>query len=104
MPDRSVITADGLDLSFIHAAILDANNNPVVTSEIELSTKVEGAGELAGFGSGNPKTDENYGTGKRFTFDGRALICVRAGRTAGNIKIEVSASGLETAAVTISCK
>jgi beta-galactosidase len=103
-PDRTVISADGLDLCFIHATVLDADNNPVITSEVELSAKVEGAGVLAGFGSGNPCTPENYGTGKRLVFDGRALLCVRAGRSAGDIRIDVSADGLESASITICCK
>lgn len=103
-PDRTVITADGLDLSFVHATILDAENNPVVTSDIELYVKVDGAGTLAGFGSGNPCTPENYGTGKRFVFDGRALLCVRAGREPGKIEIEVGAEGLEGQTITVECK
>jgi len=103
-PDRTSITADGLDLCFIHATILDANDIPVVTSEIELYAKVDGAGVLAGFGSGNPCTPENYGTGKRYVFDGRALLCVRAGRVPGEIRIEVYAEGLEPQVLTIECK
>lgn len=102
--DRSNINADGMDLSFIAAEIVDEAGIPVVDYPIELSAKVEGAGALAGFGSGNPKTEENYGTGKRITFQGRALACVRAGRSAGDIHVEVSAEGLEAGTVIIQCK
>ena len=103
-PDRTVITADGLDLCFIHATILDSDNVQVVTSDIELYAKVEGAGILAGFGSGNPCTPENYGTGRRFVFDGRALLCVRAGREPGEIRVEIGAEGFKPQVLTIECK
>ena len=103
IPDRTPISADGMDLCFIRAEVLDADNNLVVTSDVELSAKVEGAGELVGFGSGNPKTEENYGTGKRFTYNGRALLCVRAGRSAGDIRIEVSSEGLQPCSIVVSC-
>lgn len=103
-PDRSTITADGMDLSFINACVVDADGNQIITSDIELSVTVEGAGTLAGFGSGNPCTEENYGTGKRKTFEGRALICVRSGTAAGNIGIEVKADGLAPVLTTINCE
>jgi len=102
--DRSIIRADGMDLSFISFEIVDESGIPVVADPVEISVKVEGAGTLAGLGSGNPMTEENYGTGKRYTFDGKVLACVRAGRTAGKICIEARADGLESAVVEILCQ
>jgi beta-galactosidase len=102
--DRSIICADGMDLCFISVVIVDEAGVPVVADSMEISVKVEGVGTLAGLGSGNPRTEESYGTGKRYTFDGRALVCVRAGRTAGDISVEVAAEGLEMGAVKICCE
>lgn len=103
-PESDVIAADGMDLCFIPVEIVDEKGVLVVEEAVEISVKVEGAGTLAGLGSGNPKTEENYGTGKRYTFDGRALICVRAGRESGAIRVEVSAEGFETSFVEIRCE
>ena len=55
-------------------------------------------------GIGNPKTEENYGTGKRYTFEGQVLACVRAGRTPGQIRVEATAEGLPPAVVEIRCE
>ena len=66
-----------------------------------------GAGTLAGFGSANPVTDENYTAGSFTTYQGRALAVVRAGYETGEIFLTVKAdsdrhSCLEEATVRIS--
>ena len=42
----------------------------------------------------NPCTPENYGTGRRTTWKGRALAVIRAGKEPGEIRLAVSAKGL----------
>lgn len=103
-PESTQIDADGMDLCFVKAEIQDENGNLVSIVPTELTASVSGAGTLAGFGSGNPKTTENYGTGRRVTFDGRALIAIRAGREAGPIELAVTAPGFPAAIVTIEAK
>ncbi len=100
-PDRSVIHADGMDLSFVTAYVADAEGRPVVTNDYELSATVTGAGRLAGFGSGNPCTPEDYGTGKRFVYRGYALLCLRAQTEPGTIRLDVSCDGLKPASLQI---
>lgn len=56
---------------------------------------------LAGFGSDNPVTEDNYTAGKCFSYQGRALAVVRAGQIAGKAVLHVSAPGLEEASVEI---
>ncbi len=56
---------------------------------------------LAGFGSDNPVTEDNYTAGKCFSYQGRALAVVRAGQIAGKAVLHVSAPGLEAASVEI---
>lgn len=100
-PDRSVINADGMDLCFVKVEIQDENGNLVQIQPVELNASVSGKGVLVGFGSGNPKTTENYGTGRRVTFDGRALVVVRAAREAGAIELAVTAPGFPAAVVSV---
>ena len=102
--DRPIINADGMDLCFVKVRLTDADGLTVANAPIELNASVSGAGTLAGFGSGNPCTTENYGTGRRKTFDGYALIAVRAGRAAGNIELAVTADGLPAAILNIQTK
>ena len=68
---------------------------------ITLKACVEGAGELKGFGSGNPITAQNYTTGTFDAYRGRALAIVRAGYEAGEAVLHVQAEGLEAQTVRI---
>jgi len=102
-PDRKEISADGRDLCFVKVRLIDANGVTIPTNEVELSAVVAG-GSLAGFGSGNPCTDEDYGTGKRRVWNGLALVCLRAADSEGDIKLKVSAAGLPDSRLIITCK
>jgi beta-galactosidase len=101
-PDREEITADGMDLCFVKVRLTDANGITVAVDDIELSADVSG-GTLAGFGSGNPCTDENYGTGKRRVWNGYALICLRAPKNSQDIKLKVCAESMPAAEMVIKC-
>ena len=98
-PDRSEINADGMDLSYVTVRVADAEGRTVVCDDVRLCIAVEG-GELVGFGSGNPCTEENY-TNERNVFGGYALACVRAGREAGEIKVTVTGEGLTAGTVSV---
>lgn len=99
--DRPQITADGMDLCFVTAELQDANGERVIPFPVELNASVSGQGKLAGFGSGSPKTTEDFGTGRRYTFDGRCLIAIRATREAGKIELAVTADGLPASVLEI---
>lgn len=100
-PDRQSISANGDDLCYVRVHVADQAGNVVVTSDVQLSAFVSGAGKLEGFGSGNPCTTESYGTGMRFVYDGYALICLRAGFEPGEIALTVAANGLPAAQLNI---
>lgn len=99
--DRNVIAADGMDLSYITATIVDEEGTPVITNDYELSAHISGDAEIAGMGSGNPCTDEPFGTDRRYVFNGSAMICVRAGQMPDHLTLTVVARGLPAAACTI---
>ncbi len=56
---------------------------------------------LAGFGSDNPVTEDNYAAGKCHSYQGRALAVVRAGQISGKAVLRVAAAGLGEASVEI---
>lgn len=114
-PDRTEIAADGMDLSFIKVRVTDAEGHTVPTDAIELTAEITMADSgmtdcivtdkvLAGFGSGNPCTEENYGTGKRRAWNGYALLAVRALNEPGELVVRVTGERLEESCVTVSCK
>ena len=56
--------------------------------------RARGAGGLAGFGTANPMTAEDYTDGETVSGRGRALAIIRSGYESGEISLAVSADGL----------
>jgi beta-galactosidase len=101
--DRPNITADGDDLAYITAQLVDDKGVPAMMPKDDepLVFKVSGAGTLAGVGNGNPVVVESFQNGTRSTFWGRAVAVVRASKAPGTIKVEVSGGGLPTTSADI---
>ena len=97
--DRTLIRADDTDLAYLAIELRDAGGVLVTASDRAVRVDVAGAGELAGLGSGNPKTAERFDATVRHTFDGRALAVIRPTGT-GIITITVS-SGDETVVIEV---
>ena len=87
----------------VYISVLIGDENGVVESNADrnLSVSVEG-GELLGFGSADPRTEERYVDGRFSSYYGRALAIVRAGR--GNSLSLTVNSGEESKAQTIQIK
>ena len=81
--------------------ILDAEGNLVPDAQILLNAHTEGEAVLAGFGSGAFETSENYTAGRFTAWHGRAMAVLRAGWTAGQVRLTVSGEGIREAAVTL---
>ena len=72
-------------------------------AEVSSFTKEDAreAGWLAGFGSSNPITTENYTTGQCTAYQGRAMAILRSGYEPGNLVLKVRAEGLPDASLEI---
>ncbi|NLM60724.1 MAG: glycoside hydrolase family 2 protein, partial [Clostridiales bacterium] len=99
-PERMEIASGGESLCYVKVAVEDADGNHVPDAAIKLQAEVTGAAELAGFGSANPVTEENYTTGIFTTFNGLAQAVLRSGTAAGKAELKVS-SELGESTVTI---
>ena len=104
VPEQTDLAADGMDLAYVACRLEDAAGRLVDWDDRELSAAVCGAGTLLGFGSNNPCTDENFGTGRRKTWNGTAMLVLRAARTPGNMTVTVTAPGLPAASLTLSVR
>ena len=103
-PEKDEMAADGHSLVYVAVTVVDAEGHPVPDAEIALCASVKGAGVLAGFGSANPITDENYTSGSFKTYRGKAMAVVRSGYQSGEAVLTVEAGALETKSVTIRSK
>ena len=90
------VAADALELGYSTATWVDGQGRRVYNDDRELSAFLRGPGTLAGFGSNNPCTEESYGTGRRFTWHGHAMLVLRAGDAPGQLELTVSTQGMET--------
>lgn len=103
-PERTELSADGMDLCYVSVTLADEAGRRVYGGDMELSAAVSGPGALLGFGSNNPCTAESFGTDRRMTWNGRAMIVLRAGQEAGDIELTVSGEGVPAAGVSVSVR
>ncbi|OHV56169.1 DUF4982 domain-containing protein [Pseudofrankia sp. BMG5.36] len=88
--DRARITADDRDLAFVAVTLVDAAGNLHNTADRRVAVELAGPGVLQGFGSADPRSEENFFDTVRTTFDGRALAVIRP-TAPGAITVTVTA-------------
>lgn len=98
--DRTKIVASDNDLSFVIITLVDEQGNLYNNADRKVALTVEGTGALQGFGTGNPKSEENFFDTERTTFDGRATAVIRPTRP-GKINVTVSAADCTSKTVEI---
>ena len=94
IPEKVRMKADGHDLIYAGIEITDKDGNMIPDAEIPLTVNLAGPALLAGFGTGNPVTDEDYTDSKTKSFRGKAAVILRAGYEAGPIILKVTGEGL----------
>lgn len=103
--DRSVISADGRDLAFITAEILDSGGWVVPDANILLTFRVEGAGSLLATDNGDPADLIAFPSTDRKTYSGLALGIVQSrSGVRGKINIHVSGLGLKEGTLVVESK
>ena len=81
------------DLVHLHVEIVGENGEVEANADRPLILTIEG-GELLGFGSANPKTEDSFDSGESHSYYGRALAVLRAGDQ--DLRVTVSAGMLKT--------
>lgn len=99
--DRTEITADGADLSFVTVGLKDTAGICNLNAVKEITVEVEGAGYLQGFGSADPQATLSYDDVTWPTYDGLVLAAVRSNGEKGEIKVTFTADGMEPVSVTV---
>ncbi|GGB13718.1 beta-galactosidase GalB [Mucilaginibacter rubeus] len=102
--DRSQIKADGQDLSFITAKILDKDGNVVPDADNKVNFKIAGEGSIASVDNGDPVSHDPFKADYRKAFHGLALAIVQAKEKAGTITLTASADGLKSATLVLKSK
>ena len=87
--DKRTLSAEKQDLAFIEISITDASGIIHTEQESQVRIQVDGHGYLAGFGSANPRSEENFFDSARTTYRGRLLAAVRSSDSPGPITIRL---------------
>lgn len=99
--DRKTLTADGKDLAYITASVVDANGNLCPDADQSLSFEVTGAGQFKVVANGDATNLELFHLPQMKVFKGKLVATVQANETAGVMNLKVSAKGLKTANIAI---
>jgi beta-galactosidase len=102
--DRSVVHADGEDLSFVTVEALDAEGRPDIRADQEVTFSLGGPGSIAAVGNGDGQDPASYQGESRKLYQGRAVVVVRASTREGAIKLTASAPGVSEGTTTIEAK
>lgn len=103
-PDRREITADGQDLCYVTAEIVDADGNLCPHADNEITFGVKGCGYNAGVDNGSPVSLEPFKSPKRKAFNGKAMLIVQNDGNEGDVSLSASAPGLLSSNETIKAK
>ena len=95
--DRTSITGDGYDLSFISVAVVDADGNMVPMASDAITFEVtSGPGEIVSTDNGDPTDMVPFPSKTRKAFSGLALAIVRSEMGGqGDIVVQAKAEGLK---------
>lgn len=102
--DRKNINADGKDLSFVTATIVDKDGNMVPYANNLIKFNVTGKGFIAGTDNGCETDLTSFKSSDRKAFNGLCLAVLQSNGKAGNIKLTATSSELISSSVDIIAK
>jgi beta-galactosidase len=102
--DRNNIKADGNDLSFITAKVVDAKGNVVPDADNLIEFTAKGEGEVIATDNGLQTSLEPFKSNKHKAFNGLCLAVVQSKEKAGTVVVTASAQGLQSTSVIIATK
>lgn len=95
------IVADGDDLNYITASIVDENGTLCETQDMRLTFEVVGAGELLTTDAGDQREVESFYRADKRSLGGKLVACVRGiDGIKGDITVVCRAEGLESKTIT----
>ena len=95
--DRTSITADGDDLSYITISVKDQKGNLINTDDVSIQLSIEGNGKIIGVDNGRQPDHTSYQSLTRNTGAGQLVAVVQSTDQAGSFKVTATtADGLSS--------
>ena len=95
-PDRSVIAADGKDLSFVTVEVLDEDGNLCPWADNLIEFSVTGPAVIAGVDNGSQTSLESFVEPRRHAFYGKCLVVLKNNGTKGEAELKATIGPLPT--------
>ena len=102
--DRSAIHADGDDLSFVTARVVDKDGHVCPNADNKIAFEISGPADVIATDNGDPTNLESFQSPKHKAFHGLALAIVRAQSKSGSAKLTATADGLTSNSIPIELK
>ena len=99
--ERTQIPADGSDIAYIDICMQDASGILNPNADKAVSISLDGPGEIMGYGSADPESEENYYDTVAKAYEGKLRAAVRGTGETGKIVVTLSADGLESVKVDV---
>ncbi len=100
--DRPSIKANGEDLSYVTATLVDKNGNPCPTAANRLYFNVKGKGKFRAACNGDATSLEAFHEPTMKAFNGKLVVLVQSSTEIGNIELTVSGDQLKKEKIIIS--
>jgi beta-galactosidase len=99
--DRQVIKADGKDISFVTASIVDKDGNFCPIASNQLNFKVSGKGKFKAVCNGDATSLEIFHNPTMKAFSGKLVVLVQSDENPGEIQLEITGKGLKKGQISI---
>jgi beta-galactosidase len=103
-PDRTTITADGKDISFVTVSVVDKDGNPCPTAADQLKFEVKGKGVYRAACNGDATSLEQFHLPTMKLFSGKLVVLVQSTTQPGDIEVSVTGKGLKSGRVKLNSR
>jgi beta-galactosidase len=103
-PDHSTVKADGRDLSYVTATVVDKSGLLVPRTKNRVTFSISGPGEIIATDNGNAIDLESFRSKERNAFNGLALAIVRSTGEPGTIVVKAESPGLTSSEARIASR
>lgn len=100
--DVPVLDADGKDLLYVTAKVVDKDGNLCPLDSREMTFSVSGAASYRAAANGDPTCLDIFHEPRMHAFNGMLTVIVQSGKTPGEAFLQVKAKGLRPAVMSIS--
>ena len=98
---RTALAADGKDLAYVTAKIVDKDGNLCPLDGRLMTFSVQGSGTYRASANGDPTCLDIFHEPKMHAFNGLLTVIVRAGENPGDLTLKVNAKGLQSGVITL---